>query len=133
MNTELKTRNSVLIIGLDPALIDFSAAGFASFPGLNAEKVRAGTNAELERLKALGYDAHLCLTDFGDTAEAEVLARLKEQQFDCIAIGAGIRVIPDHFILFEKLINVLHEHAPQAKICFNTNPTDTSAAVQRWV
>ncbi len=124
---------SVLVIGLDPALLDFSDPAFAGFPGITAAKVTAGTNAELERLNSLGYDAHLCLTDLGDTAEAVVLARLREQQFDCIAIGAGIRVIPTHFLLFEKLINVLHEHAPQAKICFNTNPTDTSAAVQRWV
>jgi len=124
---------SVLVIGLDPELIDFSDPAFAAFPGITAAKVTAGTAAQIERLKALGYAAHLCLTDFGATAEAVVLSRLKEMPFDCIAIGAGIRVIPNHFILFEKLINVLHEHAPRAKICFNTNPSDTAEAVQRWI
>jgi hypothetical protein len=48
-------------------------------------------------------------------------------------IGAGIRTIPSNFILFEKLINVVHEHAPQAKLCFNTKPSDTADAVQRWL
>jgi hypothetical protein len=126
-------KKSVLLIGLDPELLDFSAPAFAQFPGITAAKVTAGTVGQIERLNALGYDAHLCMTDFGATAEAVVLARLKEKPFDCIAIGAGIRVVPDHFSLFEKLINVLHEHAPQAKICFNTNPNDTAEAVQRWI
>jgi len=131
----LKTADGkrVLVIGLDPALIDFTDSAFAAFPGITAAKVTAGTAAQIERLNALGYDAHLCLTDFGVTAEAVVLSRLKERTFDCVAIGAGIRAIPNHFILFEKLINVLHQHAPQAKICFNTNPTDTAEAVQRWI
>jgi hypothetical protein len=35
--------------------------------------------------------------------------------------------------LFEKLINVVHQNAPTAKLCFNTKPSDTAEAVQRWV
>jgi hypothetical protein len=35
--------------------------------------------------------------------------------------------------LFEKLINVVHECAPHAMLCFNTKPTDTAEAVLRWV
>jgi len=122
---------TVLIIGLDPALIDFSEPGYAA--GLNAAKVMAGITGDQERLKAIGYDTHICLTDFGDTAEAVVRARLNQKQFDCIMIGAGVRAVPSNFILFEKLINVVHAHAPRAKICFNTKPTDTAEAVRRWV
>jgi hypothetical protein len=48
-------------------------------------------------------------------------------------IGAGIRLIPSSFLLFEKLINVVHANAPQAKLCFNTKPSDTAEAVMRWV
>jgi hypothetical protein len=70
----------------------------------------------------------LCLTDLGKTAEAFVRDRLRQKQFDCILIGAGVRTIPKYFILFEKLINVVHEHAPQAKLCFNTKPSDTAEA-----
>jgi precorrin-6B methylase 2 len=60
-------------------------------------------------------------------------AALKEKTFDCVLIGAGIRTIPPLFLLFEKLVNVVHEGAPQAKICFNTVPADTAVSVQRWV
>ncbi len=39
----------------------------------------------------------------------------------------------DHFLTFEKLVNVVHEHAPTARIAFNTGPTDSDAAVERWL
>ncbi|RLS30157.1 MAG: hypothetical protein DWH80_10785 [Planctomycetota bacterium] len=76
-------------------------------------------------------NAHYCLTDFGQTAEAIVTAQLQRRQFDCILIGASVRAVPSNFILFEKLINVVHEHAPRSKICFNTKPSDTLEALQR--
>jgi len=125
-------RKSVAIIGLDPWLIDFLSPDFATFPGLTAEKVLAGITSAEEGLKALGYDVQHCLIDFGQTAEAVVTAELQRQKFDCILIGAGVRAVPSNLILFEKLINVVHEHAPDSKICFNTNPSDTLNALQRW-
>src|SRR5438045_549 len=44
-----------------------------------------------------------------------------------------VRGIPTHFILFEKLINLVHEHAPHARFCFNTKPSDTAEAVRHWI
>jgi hypothetical protein len=122
---------SVLVIGLDPTLIDFSQPGYA--PGMDATKVFAGLRSSEEELTGLGYSVEMCLTDFGETAEAVVQGRLEQRRFDCVLIGAGVRANPSNFLLFEKLINVVHEHAPQAKICFNTLPSDTAAAVQRWL
>lgn len=124
---------SVLVIGLEPTLIDFSAPDFAAFPGLNAAKVMAGLTAAEEGLAQLGYDVELCLTDFGETAEATVRDRLEKKRFDCVLIGAGVRTVAGNLLLFEKLINVVHTYAPQAKLCFNTKPTDTVEAVQRWI
>jgi len=127
---EPSDKRSVLVIGLDPTLIDFSQPGYA--PGMDATKVLAGLKFSEDELTRLGYSVEMCLTDFGETAEAVVQRQLKER-FDCILIGAGIRANPSNFILFEKLINVVHEHAPQAKICFNTVPSDTADAVKRWL
>ena len=129
----MTAKKSVLVIGLQPTLIDFSAPDYAAFPGLDAAKVLAALKADEDRLNSLGYDVQMCLTDFGETAEAIVLGYLKRKRFDCVLIGAGVRTIPKHFILFEKLINVVHAHAPQAKLCFNTKPNDTAEAVQRWL
>jgi hypothetical protein len=119
---------SVLVIGFEPTLLDY-----ATIPGLDAAKVAAALKADEARLRGLGYEVEVCLIDLGKTAETVVLDRLKQKQFNCILIGAGVRTIPEYFILFEKLINVVHEHAPQAKLCFNTKPSDTAEAVQRWV
>lgn len=124
-------KKSVLVIGLDPALIDFSQPGYA--PGMDATKVLAGLKSSENELTRLGYSVQMCLTDFGATAEAVVQSQLKQKRFDCVLIGAGVRAVPSNFLLFEKLINVVHEHAPQAKLCFNTIPSDTVEAVKRWL
>jgi hypothetical protein len=58
--------------------------------------------------------------------------KLSEKQFDCVVIGAGIRTIPAYFLLFERLVNVVHRAAPGTRICFNTKPSDTAEVVQRW-
>ena len=131
MELTMADKKSVLVIGLDPALIDFSQPGYA--PGMNATKVLVGLKASEDELIGLGCSVQTCLTDFGETAEAVVQSQLKQRRFDCILIGAGVRANPSNFMLFEKLINVVHEHAPQAKICFNTLPSDTAAAVKRWL
>jgi hypothetical protein len=119
---------SVLVIGFEPTLLDY-----ATIPDLDAAKVMAAVKADEARLRGLGYEVELCLIDLGETAEDVVRDRLRQKQFDCILIGAGVRTIPKYFILFEKLVNVVHEHAPQARLCFNTKPSDTAEAVQRWV
>ena len=124
-------KKSVLVIGLDPTLIDFSKPGYA--PGMDATKVLAGLKSSEDELTRLGYSVEMCLTDFGETAEAVLQNQLEQKRFDCILIGAGVRVVPSNFLLFEKLINVVHEHAPQAKLCFNTIPSDTADAVKRWL
>jgi hypothetical protein len=129
----MANKKHILLIGIDPSLIDFSSPEFAAFPGLNAEKVEAGIKGSIAELSGLGYETQLCWTDFGQTAASVVQKALQNNSYDGILIGAGIRVPVANFILFEQLINVLHEHGPKAKICFNTNPRDTVASIQRWL
>ena len=122
----------VLIVGIDPLLIDFTSPEFAAFPGLTAGKVEAGIKGSIQQLNELGYQADLCWTDFGQTATNVLEKKLKQLDFKIVVIGAGIRIPPNNFLLFEQLINVVHRNAPKAAICFNTNPADTIAAVERW-
>ncbi len=128
----MTSKKSVLSVGLQPQLINFTDPAYAAFPGMTAEKVQGGLDKDIAALNALGYDAQLCLTDFGETAEDVIRATLQKSHYDCIVIGAGVRTIDKNFLLFEKVLNVVHEHAPQARICFNTGPFDTAEAVQRW-
>lgn len=100
---------------------------------MDATKVLAGIRSAEDELTRLGYSVKTCLTDFGETAAAVVQSQLEQKRFDCILIGAGVRANPSNFLLFEKLINVVHEYAPQARLCFNTVPSDTADAVKRWL
>ncbi|HJU58386.1 MAG TPA: hypothetical protein VJ583_01440 [Nitrososphaeraceae archaeon] len=122
------TKKQVIMIGLKPEVADFS-----NWSGLTPEKLMSELKTDEATLNSLGYDAQLCLVDLGETAETVVTQKLKETAFDCVMIGAGVRTIPDKFLLFEKLINIVHKYAPAARICFNTKPSDTAEAVQRWV
>jgi hypothetical protein len=74
---------SVLVIGLEPTLIDFSHPDYAD-TGMDATKVLAGLKSSEDELTRLGYSVQMCLTDFGETAEAVVQSRLKQERFDCI-------------------------------------------------
>jgi hypothetical protein len=127
----MTVEKSVLVVGLDPALIDFSKPGYP--PGMSTAKVLAGIKSSEDELTGLGYSVKTCLTDFGETAEAVVQNQLKQKRFDCVLIGAGVRTNPSNFMLFEKLVNVVHAHAPQAKLCFNQLPSDIADAVKRWL
>lgn len=121
----------VLAVGLDPAVVDYSRV---PVPGLTRETLSMALDAAEARLKGMGYQVRMLYIDTGETAEAVVRQALERDSYDCIMIGAGVRRPPDHFLLFEKLINVVHRHAaPTARICFNISPDDSVEAVQRWL
>ena len=121
-------KNSVLAIGIDPVLVDFTA-----LPQFTPQMFRSYIDAQIERVRGLGFDVTSCLIDLGDTAEAVTADALKARDFDCVLIGAGLRLPPERLLLFEKIINLVHRLAPNARICFNTRPADSAEAVQRWV
>lgn len=129
----MKNKPHILLIGIDPLLLDFSAPDFEAMPGITAEKIEAGTQVALDELNSLGYIAEKCWVDLGATAAETVMARLEKMTYDGIIIGAGIRVAASNFLLFEKIVNTVHQYAPKSKIVFNTSPKDNVAAVQRWV
>ena len=71
--------------------------------------------------------------DDADTAYEVVKNSLAAGNYDCVLIGTGVRTVPEHFLVFESLVNAVHESVPAVRICFNTNPSDTAEAVQRWI
>ncbi|MEO8764648.1 MAG: hypothetical protein ABI416_10195 [Ginsengibacter sp.] len=121
----------ILIVGMNPRRIDFSQPGF--LPGLTAEKVLMGLKAERESLKEAGCDSDMYLVDTGVLELSPLVEQLKARQFDGIMLGAGLRIPPSNFILFEKIINTVHENAPGTRIIFNTNPYDTKESIGRWL
>jgi hypothetical protein len=121
-------KKTVLAIGIDPGFADLAA-----FPQFTPELVRSYIDAQTERLRELGFEVDSCLIDLGETAEAVATMALKSRHFNCIVIGAGLRQPAQHLLLFEKIVNLVHSLAPDAKICFNTTPADTAEAVERWI
>ena len=126
------TDKKVLVIGLDPDFIDFSAPQVAG-SGVTAEKIRGGLEGDGKKLNGLGYQADILWVDDGDTAEKVLRERLGQTRYDAVMIGAGIRTLPPYALLFEALVNAVHAAAPQARFAFNSNPADTAQAVQRAV
>jgi hypothetical protein len=125
-------KKKVLFLGIDPKLIDSSIANSAG--GWDADRVKAVAQDANKRLSELGYEVQHCLVDLGETAERVVSDTLSREKFDCIMVGAGVRILPQHTFVFEKIMNVIHQKTPpSSKICFNTNPSDTVEAVLRWV
>lgn len=124
----LQNKKQVLLIGFEPTTLDFS-----SFPDFNAEKVMKGLRKGQEKGLELGYDIEICLIKPDGTDIDMISQKLSENKFDCILIGAGIRVSPEYFLLFEKVVNIVHQKASSSIICFNTNPNDSLKAIQRWI
>ena len=128
---ENMAKKKVLLLGIDPKFIDVN---LATSTGWDANRVKAVAQEENNKLTDLGYEPQICFIDLGETAESVVSDRLSRENFDCIMIGAGVRLVPQHTVLFEKIINAVHQKAsPSSKICFNTNPGDSAEAVLRWV
>lgn len=120
---------SVLIIGEDPASIDFDSPDMP--PGVTAKSIHDGLNGSRDRLIASGVDATILLTNGADTIGAQVAEALAQGRYDVVVIGAGLRVLPDLVEQFEILINTLHHDAPQARIAFNNEPKDSDVAARR--
>jgi len=121
----------VVLIGLDPATVDFSDP--ALLPGMTAEKIHAGVKLALADFAARGWRAQNCFINPDETAVPTVERCLADHVYDCVVIGAGLRLPPSRLVLFEEVVKAVHRSAPQAAIAFNTRPEDCGAAAARWI
>jgi hypothetical protein len=121
----------VLLVGFDPAMVDFSDPALP--PGMTAEKIHAGVKLALADMATRGWAVENCFINPDETAVPTVERRLAVSRYDCVVIGAGVRLPPSRAALFEALVNAIHRAAPQTPIAFNTRPEDTGAAAARWI
>ena len=124
------TSKRVLIVGLDPDKLDMNAPGLP--PGVSAETLKAGIAKVKASFEAKGDRLDSCGLNPAGPVEAILKAQLAHGPYDCVVIGAGFRVPQHALLLFERVINTVHRHAPSAAIAFNTSPGDTLDAAQRW-
>lgn len=121
----------VLLVGYDPEAVDFSNPAYP--PDMNAEKVRAGLALALKQMTDRGWEGDLCLIPPDETAGQTVERHLACANYDCVVIGAGVRLPPQGLALFEAVVNAVHKAAPAAAIAFNTRPEDSADAAARWL
>ena len=119
----------ILLLGYDPATVDFSDPALP--PGMTAEKVHAGIAVAMKQFAERGWEADLCLIRPDETAVPTVVRQLGSTRYECVVIGAGVRLPPRGLALFEAVINTVHNAAPGAAIAFNTRPDDSADAAAR--
>lgn len=65
--------------------------------------------------------------------EAVVTEALDSRPWEVVVVGGGIRKPEDQLDLFERIVNLVHRHARDAAIAFNSTPGDTFDAAARWL
>jgi hypothetical protein len=121
----------VLLVGLEPEAVDYSDPALP--PAMDAKKIRAGIELGLKLMADRGWQADACLIWPDATAGPAVERQLKAATYDCIVIGAGVRLPPINLLLLESLVNTVQKAAPGTPIAFNTVPEDSADAAARWV
>jgi hypothetical protein len=105
-------------------------------PGYDPEPVVAAIERGRRRFEELGIAARFELLPYDEDPArqrerlAEVIAR---EPWECVVIGGGVRTDEERPEAFEVVINLVHRHAPQAAIAFNSRPDDTAEAALRWI
>ena len=121
----------VLLVGFDPETVDYSDPALPL--GMTSAKIEAGIELAMEQMAARGWTADLCLIRPDETAVPTVERQLASANYDCVVIGAGVRLPPRHLVLFEAVVNVVCRAAPAAAVAFNTIPEDSADAAARWL
>ena len=121
----------VLLLGYDPEAVDFSDPGLP--PGMTAEKIHAGIAVAMRQFAERGWEADVGLIRPDETAGPAVERLVTSKSYDCVVIGAGVRLPPRSLVLLEVVINAIRKAAPAAAIAFNTRPDDSADAAARWV
>jgi len=100
---------------------------------MDAKKIQAGIELGLKQMTDRGWQADACLIQPDVTAGPAVERRLSATTYDCVVIGAGVRLPPKNLLLFETIVNTVHKVAPNTSIAFNTVPEDSADAATRWL
>jgi hypothetical protein len=120
---------SILFVGQDPETVDYSDPALP--PGFSADKILAAIKIAMDKIAERGWEGDQCMVPPDDSASRTIEQQLRRRAYDCVVIGAGLRLPPKSLPLFEAIVNAIHRAAPDAAIAFNTVPEDTADAAAR--
>jgi len=113
----------VLVVGLDPAKLQ----------GWDPEPLQAAIARGQARFDDHGIEAEWCLVALDENPEGAIVEALTRHDYACVVIGGGIRRPEPLLEFFEKVVNLVRLHAPDAAIAFNNSPEDCADAALRWL
>jgi hypothetical protein len=100
---------------------------------MTIEKIRAGIAVALQQFTARGWQGEVGYIRPDGSAGPEVERLLASTTYDCVVVGAGVRLPPRGLAIFETVLNAIRKAAPAAAIAFNTRPDDSADAAARWL
>ena len=121
----------VLVIGYAPDAVDFTDPAIP--PGLNEALVAEGVNKDVQLMLDRGWEAEHLPIRKDESLRDEILGRLANKSYDCIVIGAGVRMTTKHVAEFEQVIDAVRQGAPRTPIAFNSSPDSSGDAAARWL
>ena len=121
----------VLVIGYAPDAVDFTDPAIP--PGLTEALVAEGIKKDVQLMQDRGWEAeHLPIRADGSLRH-DILNRLAREAYDCIVIGAGVRMTTKHVSDFEQVIDAVRQGASRIPIAFNSSPDSSGEAAARWL
>ena len=105
--------------------------GFGKHPEIAA--------AAQAKLRSLGFQATIFALTNDEAGDARLVAELKRAEYDGVAIGGYINgqdavnfpATPTTTAWFNRVLNIVHAHAPRAKIILVRAPEDALPAIER--
>ena len=121
----------VLVIGYAPEATDYSDTTIPQ--GFDEKTLAAALEEDQQNLFDRGWEAEHLLIQGGNSLRQSILDRLSTKPYDCIVIGAGVRMTSKHIRDFEVVVASVREAAPRTPIAFNTGPSSSADAAARWL
>jgi hypothetical protein len=122
---------SILVIGYAPDAVDFTDPAVP--PGLDEAAVAEGIKRDVQLMHDRGWEAEHLPIRLDGSLRGDIADRLARDSFDCIVIGAGVRMTTQHVAEFEQVVDAVRQGAPQTPIAFNSSPDSSGDAAARWL
>ena len=101
-----------------------------SIPEPIRPKVRQGMDAIMAEYKRANCVMD-CLFVSPEEMDRVVSYLHSHPQLSGVVLGFGVRGNAELTVFFEEIVQAVREHAPQARLIFNTRPDDSVQAIQR--
>jgi hypothetical protein len=121
----------ILVIGYAPDAVDLTDPAVP--PGLNEDLVAEGIKRDVQLMHDRGWEAEHLPIRLDGSLTGDIADRLARDSFDCIVIGAGVRMTTKHVAEFEEFIDAVRRGAPHTPIAFNSSPDSSGDAAARWL